>query len=218
MGLLLYYHWEAMIVSYLSTRIINIPFDGIPDLIINTDYNLLALPGSSQADSFKHSKDPIWQKAWNERMKPFLDDYTKQYGTGPNGLKDFILDNENFALYNNFLDIPMSKEYLDCKIIVAPAKYDFKPIAYAFQKDLPFLYLFNHFLIEMRERGIIGQILAKYEAKPQNCPDYSGKPLGISTCVSAFVTLAFGIGICVVLFILEMFARMYHPGNIQGWP
>ena len=56
MGLLLYYHWEAMIVSYLSTRIIAIPFNGIPSLITNTDYNLLTMPGSAQADTFNKTE------------------------------------------------------------------------------------------------------------------------------------------------------------------
>ena len=213
MGLLLYYHWEAMIVSYLSTRIISIPFNGIPSLITNTDYNILTLPGSVLADSFKHSKDSFWQRAWKERMEPFLDDYAKQYGTGPDEMKKFILENENFALYDRFSSVASFKEYLDCKIIVAPGKYDFKPLTYGFQKDSQFLFLFNHFLKEMREKGTMGQILTKYEPKPQNCPDYSGKPLGISTCISAFIILAFGIGICVLLFFLEMLVRSYHPRN-----
>ena len=214
MGLLLYYHWEAMIVSYLSTRIINIPFDGIPSLVTNTDYNLLTLPGSSQADSFKHSKDPFWQKAWNQRMKPFFDDYTKEYGTNPNDIKKFVLENENFAVYENFFSGSSFKEYVDCKLVVARGKYDFKPYAYGFQKDSPFLFLFNHFMNEMREKGTMGQILTKYEPKSQNCPDYSGKPLGISTCITAFVILTFGMGICVLLFFLEMFVTTFHPENM----
>ena len=214
MGLLLYHHWEAMIVSYLSTRIINIPFNGIPSLVTDTDYNLLTLPGSALSDSFKHSKDPFWQKAWNERMEPFIDDYTKEYGTGPKDMKKFILKYENFALYDRFSSVASSREYSDCKIIGTLAKYDFKPSAYGFQKHSPYLFLFNHFLNEMREKGTMNKILTKYEPKPQNCPDYSGKPLGISTCISAFVILAFGMGSCVLLFFLEMLARTFQPENV----
>jgi hypothetical protein len=42
---------------------------------------------------------------------------------------------------------------LDCEVIAIPAKYDFKPYAYGFQKDSPYLGLFNHYLKEMREKG-----------------------------------------------------------------
>ena len=42
---------------------------------------------------------------------------------------------------------------MDCEVIVIPAKYDFKPYAYGFQKDSPYLGLFNHYLKEMREKG-----------------------------------------------------------------
>ena len=217
MGLLLYYHWEAMIVSYLSTRIINIPFNGIPSLVTTTDFKLLTLPGSAQADSFKHSKDLFWQKAWNERMEPYLDDYISQHGTSPAGLRKFILENEDFALYDNFFSVSSFKEYEDCKLIAAPAKYDFKPYAYGFQKDSPLLFLFNHFINEMREKGTMEQIFTKYEPKSQNCPDYSGKPLGISTCITAFVILAFGMGSCVLLFFLEMLVTTFHPENMLNF-
>ena len=44
-------------------------------------------------------------------------------------------------------------EYLDCDVTVIPAKYDFKPYAYGFQKDSPYLGLFNHYLKELREKG-----------------------------------------------------------------
>ena len=73
-----------------------------------------------------------------------------------------------------------------------PAKYDFKPFAYGFQKDSPYLGLFNHFLKEMREKGVLKQILNKYETGTQVCPDESGKPLGFESCFTAFLALLSG--------------------------
>ena len=51
-------------------------------------------------------------------------------------------------------------------------KYDFKPYTYGFQKDSPFLPMFNYYINEMKEKGILQQILAKYKPSPQICPDY----------------------------------------------
>ena len=55
------------------------------------------------------------------------------------------------------------------------SKYDFKPYAYGFQKDSPFLAMFNYYINEMKEKGSLQQIQAKYEPPPQLCPDYRWK-------------------------------------------
>ena len=61
--------------------------------------------------------------------------------------------------------------------------------AYAFQKDSPYLELFNYFLQEMKEKGALKQILEKYEGGKQVCPDMSGKPIGINSSFTAFLLL-----------------------------
>ena len=62
--------------------------------------------------------------------------------------------------------------YISCKIVATQGKYDFKPYAYGFQKDSPFLPMFDYYINEMKEKGSLNQILAKYEPPPQICPDY----------------------------------------------
>ena len=59
--------------------------------------------------------------------------------------------------------------------MATPAKYDFKPFAYGFQKDSPFLPMFNYYINEMKEKGSLEQIQAKYEPPKQICPDYRWK-------------------------------------------
>ena len=46
---------------------------------------------------------------------------------------------------------------------------------------------------KMKERGTTKQILDKYEAEKQVCPDYSGKPLGFGQCFTAFIMLIGGV-------------------------
>ena len=80
------------------------------------------------------------------------------------------------------------KAYLDCKVIVLPAKYDVKPYSFGFQKNSPYVGLFNFHLKKMRERGVIKETLKKI-TPPQVCPDLSGKPLGINNSFTAFILL-----------------------------
>ena len=100
-------------------------------------------------------------------------------------------------------------EYINCKIVATSGKYDFKPYAFGFQKDSPFLPLFNYYLHEMKEKGSLKQIQVKYEPPPQICPDYSGKSLGVSSVFAAFGVLFFGVGIAVILFGLEKLTQSF---------
>ena len=93
--------------------------------------------------------------------------------------------------------------YINCEIVATTGKYNFKPIAYGFQKDSPFLSLFNYNLNKMKEKGSLKQIQDKYKPKPQICPDYNGKSLGVSSVFTVFVVLIFGFGLSMILFVLE---------------
>ena len=99
--------------------------------------------------------------------------------------------------------------YINCEILATPGKYDFKTHAYGFQKDSPFLPLFNYYLNEMKEKGSLKQIQVKYEPASQTCPDYSGKPLGLGAVFSLFVVFIFGVGIALILFGLENLTQAF---------
>ena len=74
-GILIYYLWEAMLVSYLSTKVVVLPFNNIRELLDNTNFRIGVTPGTSHVDYFKYSTNPILQKAFKERIEPYLDEY-----------------------------------------------------------------------------------------------------------------------------------------------
>ena len=80
MSILIYYYWEAMLVSYLAARIIVLPFTGIETLMADSEYLIAVWPGTYSQDVFESSIDPVWQKAWTERMEPYMDDYIPYAG------------------------------------------------------------------------------------------------------------------------------------------
>ena len=80
-GFLLYLLWEAMLISYLAKRVINIPFNDVSTLVTKTDFKITVRQGTSYEDAFKTATDPFWQKAWIDRVEPFLQDYRPYYGT-----------------------------------------------------------------------------------------------------------------------------------------
>ena len=64
------------------------------------------------------------------------------------------------------------KEYIDCKILAAPGKYDFKPYAIGYQKHSPYAAMLDYHIEGMRESGILDNIKNTYRPSPQKCPDF----------------------------------------------
>lgn len=97
-GVVVYYYWEAMLVSYLSTRFVVLPFTNIRELVENSDYKIGLIRGSSHESYFKTSSDPIVQKAYSERIEPYLDDFAPFY----DNMNALLLTDESLAIYQNF--------------------------------------------------------------------------------------------------------------------
>ena len=94
-------------------------------------------------------------------------------------------------------------QYLECKIIALPRKYEFKPYAFAFQTDSPYLKLFNYYINRLRESGALEKIHKAYQPAPQVCPNLTGKALGFKNCISAFLVILVGFGFAIFLLIGE---------------
>ena len=99
-GIVIYYYWEAMLISYLSTRFISLPFTDIRGLVENSDFKIALIEGTSMEAAFKLSTDPIWQKAYSERIEPFFDQYAPYYENYK--LAELALEDESVAIYFPF--------------------------------------------------------------------------------------------------------------------
>ena len=75
-GLLLNISWNANLISYLSTSKTVLPFTSLETLIDSTNYRIVIIPNTAQEESFKDHELPIRQKAWDERIEPYLEQYS----------------------------------------------------------------------------------------------------------------------------------------------
>ncbi len=115
-GYLIYALWEAMLISYLATRVIALPFRNLEGLLKESSYRYInatisghchatlhlcrlgLMPGSAYEDAFKLSNDPVWIEIYNSRVQPYLEDY-QSYGSA---VEPLALENEETAIYNNY--------------------------------------------------------------------------------------------------------------------
>ena len=79
-GLLLNASWNANLISYLSTQKTHLPFHSLDGLLDSTSYKIAIMSGSADEDYFKLSADPVKQKAWTERVEPFLNYFGQHSG------------------------------------------------------------------------------------------------------------------------------------------
>ena len=99
-SLLLYWHWEAMLISYLATRKIVLPFDNMEGLVKTSNYKIAIVPGTNAENIFKYSTDEWWQKAWTERIEPYLQNYAgiKKF----QDLMKFPMEDSEIAVFDKF--------------------------------------------------------------------------------------------------------------------
>ena len=102
-AILIYYYWEAMLISYLSTRVTPIPFDSIQGLL-ESSYSFYAKPGSYFWDSFQYGKTPYWNEVYEEKLKPYKNEYI-EYMLSRNNYWDWVMEDGDRALYENFFAV-----------------------------------------------------------------------------------------------------------------
>ena len=79
-SMLLYFLWEAMLVSYLAVDVQVLPFNSMETLMSSSNYKMAVPPGWYAYSVFEHAKDPTWKAVFTERMEPYVDDFTKYLG------------------------------------------------------------------------------------------------------------------------------------------
>ncbi len=99
--MMVYWYWEAMLISYLATRVISLPFRDIQGLVESSDYRIAAIPDSTLEMDFKFAKDVTWQRAYRERLRPHLEEYR---GALEDRIK-YASEESSTALYDNYFSI-----------------------------------------------------------------------------------------------------------------
>ena len=101
-GTMMYWHWEAMLISYLATRVVVLPFNNIPELVANSQFRILLMPGSSYEDAYKTSPDPDWQAAWVDRVQSHLEAHK---GFSSDDFAELLTTDAVTAWYDNYFSV-----------------------------------------------------------------------------------------------------------------
>ena len=100
--------------------------------------------------------------------------------------------------------------FLDCEIIAIPTKYFPRPRSWTFNKDSPYTQLFDFHIRQFIEKGHYKALEAKYQESKQRCEDIGTLPIDFRICVSAFLTLIFGLALSFISFLFEFVIMKIH--------
>ena len=117
--------------------------------------------------------------------------------------------NDQFLVAYAESGIRQYESYINCEIINISPVYSVQ-LAWAMQKHSPFYLAFDHYIRRLKEIGAIQRYDKRYEIKDQRCPDYSGKPLSINQCITAFNVLVVGVFGGLSWFLLEVIVPRQH--------
>ncbi len=87
-----------MLVSYLATRVIVLPFTNVDTLVKDSSYRMSTNPGSLIVDKFRYATDPVWKEAWVDRMEPSIGSYEGDLAS----LLQFLMAESEMSLYTDF--------------------------------------------------------------------------------------------------------------------
>ena len=196
-GIMIYYCWEADLISYLTVKRNNLPFSNLYELAENSKLRVIVIQGTSHVDEFRLSKDPGRNKIWKQKIEPYFDDLP---------LVEIELDvllNDPFAVAVSEGTMKQSKSFEKCEIIDCGIVLSTSKLAWATRPKYPFYNAFKYHIQKLKEIGEVQRKSKRYEPDNRACQDYSGQPITANQSSFVFKVLFVGMLGSLLWLVLE---------------
>ena len=168
------------------------------DLKEKSNYKLVVPKGTSQLDMFRYSNDSPYKEIWKEKMEPYADGYPSA-----DDLVSKMKDDHFSVVYTDSYLIENNESYLACDVVDTGPNIRTMQLAWAIPKNSQFYEVFSYHIAKLKEIGAVQRYATSYKQSHKICPDYSGKPLPVGQCFTAFIVLVFGICSGIIWLTLE---------------
>ena len=183
------------------------PFQTLEGLSKDSNYKLFTAKGTVYVDRFRYSKDPLYNKIWDEKMKPYANEFPTY-----NELFEFAIENPQTIIYGDSYN-KQDELYHTCRIIGLDHFVRTSQLAWAIQKESPFREAFHYNINKLKEIGVIKKYFRTHSQIKQRCDLHGGGPIKMKQCVSAFFLLIGGVCTGLVLFVIELCI----PNKFVNW-
>ena len=197
-GALLFWRYNAVLVSQLSVQISSYPISSMKDLVGNSDYKLIVEDGSASGDYFQQAtleSNPVSHALWHSHFK----DTTKYFVPDLSEVEGMLVEDDTLVYFAPVLQTVLQMPRYPCQIISIPGATYFKAaLSWPFQKDSQYLALFNHLIGQLKEVGFDQRMFnGVLQSKPKlACGEVSEsgfKTIQYKDIFTAFIILFAGI-------------------------
>lgn len=203
MGSLCFWSYNAGLVSLLTVEVVNLPIQTLEDLLDKQEYQLVLEGSTSYEDYFRFatlSSNPTAAQLWEKSLK----DNPKALMKTTANIEERLLNNEKEVFFGEDLSTVLDMPNYPCQIVSSTKSYFRVNIAWAFQKNSQYLEVFNYQLNKLKQTGHLDRILKTLIAERPEIPCESGfQPIKIKAIFTAFIMLAGGAALAIVLSIIE---------------
>ena len=207
---------RAGILSKLAVKKSRFEITSFDD-VLGSDYQIGTMGGgSSQKFYEKAPKGTLQKRIWNEKMKPKYDSVMM---TASLGLKA-VSERESFA-YTIYNSIGVTNSLHPCGITGVGPIFNLKSTVFAFRKGSALVEIFNHYLMRMKENGLLDKIIGSFIDKSHSKPDCDwalDNSLGLEPLFGLFGMLCLGIVSSLSLFSLEFIKGIVFGKRIVKVP
>ena len=199
-GTFIYWHWEAMLISFLAVRKIGLPLMTLKDLSKSSSYGLMVQKGTIYEDLFKYANNHFSIKLWNDKIRNNIEEYP----TDERDVLQSLLGTSNMVVYGG-QSMKSYDAYFSCKIVDTGVSFYQEQLAFAMPKKSPYFDLFHFHINRLKENGKMQRYRQLYEGRQQMCPDYSGQPISMMQCFTTFLIITSGFIMSTIWLVLELF-------------
>ena len=194
--------YRASLTSGLTQEIIKLPFTNLEELS-TSDYILMtSTQGNSLANRFLKPANQL-DKAISQRNIKMNESFI-----GPKVGLQYVLTRHHRAFlgYENIIarHLESLPEDQQCELKIVWKSHSVLQLSVAFRKGFEFIDQLSHALIEMKEHGILQQIMNRNMKVPIQCPKVQGgTSLGFKKMTSIFVFIAVSFIVSVSILLCE---------------
>lgn len=199
--------YNGGLISSLINRHHEFKINSLEDILVNPGYQLVLTKGTASVQYFENSEQWPTKQIWNSQLKNQPNAYVE---STPHA-ETLLLNEEKVVYFGLTSSVELAFESYPCLISRSQNTYFHRSVSLPFQKNSPYLGLFNHKLRIYKESGVLANMVSmrKNPKGINSCPSHQSYSFGYDAVVSAFVALTMGLMFSILYLLFEILQKKY---------
>ena len=184
-----------------------------------SNYKLILEEGTSYVDNFRLATakaNPVEHQIWERFFKHEDINFVK----AGEDFEQRLLENENEVIYRSGMPTRLRLNSYPCQVFATTKGYFKATNGWAFQKDSEIAPVFNHFIAQMLQNGVVDKLVEGLlrEKEIVKCTSDEFKPIKFDNIVTAFAILIVGIVMATSMALCEfLLRRRAQSQKLPAW-